>query len=103
MIILSITVHILLKDLHNGTEIKNHKIINHIKGGLIDLINAVNKKNLENGNPDKVIDIVEEILNFNKESKNKQINFKKQGKARPSGLAMRLKIKTPNKCFKCYQ
>ena len=65
--ILSIIVHLLLKDLLNGTDIKNLKIVNHINGGLINLSNAVNKKNLENENSNKIIDIVEEILNFNKQ------------------------------------
>ena len=37
---------------------------------MIDLRNAVNKKQIpKNENPDKVIDIVEEILNFNKQQK----------------------------------
>ena len=37
---------------------------------MIDLRNAVNKKEIPKiENPDKVIDIVEEILNFNKQQK----------------------------------
>ena len=37
---------------------------------MIDLRNAVNKKEIpKNENPDKVIDIVEDILNFNKQQK----------------------------------
>ena len=37
---------------------------------MIDLRNAVNKKEIpKNENSDKVIDIVEEILNFNKQQK----------------------------------
>ena len=46
---------------------ENEKIINHFNGALIDLSNAGNKKNLENENLDKVIDIVEDIRNFNKQ------------------------------------
>ena len=43
---------------------------------LIDLRNAVNRKEIsENENPDKVIDIVEEILKFNKQQKRKRTYF----------------------------
>ena len=53
---------------------------------LIDLRNAVNqKKTLKNENPDKIINIVEEIIYFNKQQK---------GKRRSLGLATRLKILT---------
>ena len=57
-------------------KLKMEKIVNHINETLIDLRNAFNKKKiLEDENPDKVIDIVEEILNFNKQQKAKVIKL----------------------------
>ena len=39
---------------------------------MIDLTNAVNKKTIpENKSPDKVIDLIEQILEFNKQQKGK--------------------------------
>ena len=62
----------LLKDLHNVNETENEKIVGHINNVLIDLRNAVIRGKIPiNENPDKVIDIVEEILNFNKRQKGK--------------------------------
>ena len=57
----------LLKDLHKANKSKDEKIVNHVNDALIDLRNTVNRKELpENKNPDKVIDIVEEIFNLTK-------------------------------------
>ena len=54
---------------------------------MIDLRNTTNKKgNPENENKNKIVDIVENILDFNKQQK---------GKGRPSDLAMYIKILTP--------
>ena len=58
----------LLKNLQNTNENSNDV--------LIELRNAVNRKKSENENPDKIIDIVEEILNFIEQQK---------GKGRPLG------------------
>ena len=51
---------------------------------MIDLRNPINsKETLKNENPNKIINIVEKILDFNKQEK---------GTARPLDLATRLKI-----------
>ena len=60
----------LLKDLLNNNRTKNEKIVNHVNNVLIDLKNAVNRKEIpKNRKPNKVIDIVEGILKFNKQQK----------------------------------
>ena len=57
----------LLKDLYNSIGTKNQKIVNHVNNALINLKNAVNRKEIpENENPDKAIGIVEEILKVSK-------------------------------------
>ena len=48
--------------------------MSHVNNSLIDLVNAINRKEIpENENPDKVIDIVEEVLNFSKQQKRKNV------------------------------
>ena len=60
----------LLRQLHNSSGIINQKILNRAKNALIELRNAVNRKKFpKNEDSEKVIDIVEEILNFNKREK----------------------------------
>ena len=77
----------LVKDLISAKHNKNEKLVNNISNGLIDLRNDINKKEIpENENPKKVADVVEKILDFNKQQK---------GKEAPSDLAMQLKILTP--------
>ena len=49
---------------------ENDKLVKVIKSGLIDLkdeIEKMSKKETENENPDKILKIVEEILEFNKQ------------------------------------
>ena len=59
-----------MKNLYKVNEAKNEKIENHVNNALIDLKNAVSRKEIpENEDPDKVINIVEEMLNFNKQQK----------------------------------
>ena len=54
---------------------------------MIDSLNAINKKRIpENENPNKIVDIVEKILGFNKQHK---------GQGSPSDLAIHIKILTP--------
>ena len=54
---------------------------------MIDLRNSINNEEItENENPKKVVNIVEKILDLNKQQK---------GKGRPSDLATRIKILTP--------
>ena len=62
---------------------ENNELVNVIKSGLIDLkdeIKKMSKEEIENEKPDKILKIVKEILEFNKE--------KQQG--------FNLKILTPN-------
>ena len=48
----------LVKDLYKPDKTRNKKIVNHVIEGLIDLRNAVNKKEIpEKEDLDKVIDI----------------------------------------------
>ena len=77
----------LLKDLYNSNGTKNQKIVNHVNNALINLRNAVNRKEIpKNENPDKVLDIVEEILKVNKQQKGKRL---------PLNLTTSLKILSP--------
>ena len=51
------------KNLYKANQAKNKQTINQVNDGLIDLRNALSKKkNPENENPDKVVDIVEKSL-----------------------------------------
>ena len=64
---------------------ENNEIVNVIKSGLIDLkheIKNMSKEEIENEKPDKILEIVKEILNFNNK-------IQKQ-------LGLGLKILTPN-------
>ena len=56
----------LAKDLHKASQARNEQIVNQVNDALIDLWNAVDKKEIaENENPDKGINIVEKILDIN--------------------------------------
>ena len=49
-------------------------MVNLVNDALIDLRNAANKKEIyENESPDKVVNIIEKILDFNKQQKDKGI------------------------------
>ena len=64
----------LVKDLISAKQNKNEELVNNINNGLIDLRNDINRKEIpENKNPNKVADIVEKILNFNKEQEGKRL------------------------------
>ena len=77
----------LVKDLYKFNQNKNDTIIKYLNESLIDLGNSINSKNIpENENPKKVVNIVDKILEFNKEQK---------GKRRLLDLAERIKILTP--------
>ena len=63
----------LLKDLISAKQSKNKKLINNINNGSIDLKNNINRKEVPgNENLKKVADIVEKILEFNKQQKGKE-------------------------------
>ena len=77
----------MLRDLYNSSRSINEKIVNRVDNALIDLSNAVNRTEIsENENPDKIVDIVEEILKFNKQQKENGL---------PLNLAISLKILSP--------
>ena len=77
----------LTKDLYEDNQIKNDRILSHLNESLIDFKKSVNGKEIpKNGNPNKIIDIVQKILDFNKQQK---------GRGCPLELAIHLKILTP--------
>ena len=62
------------KILYNSCETRNEKIVNLVNNVLIYLRNGVNRNEIpKNENPGKVIDIVEEILKFKKQQKEKDL------------------------------
>ena len=67
------TLSYLTEDLYYySEEIKNYEIIKNINNGLIELSNSINSKEIpENENPEKVVNIVEKIIDFNKKQKGK--------------------------------
>ena len=59
----------LTKYLIRAKQVKNKQLVNN---ELIDLRNTINKKELsENENLNKIVDIVEKIINFDKQQKGK--------------------------------
>ena len=85
----------MVKYLYEGNQNKIDKIVKNINESLINLRNSINSKEIpENENPKKIVNIVEKILDFNKQQK---------AKGCPSDLALvakvfdreRIKILTP--------
>ena len=77
----------LAKYLSTAKQSKKQQLVINVNDELIDSLNAINKKRIpENENPNKIVDIVEKILGFNKQHK---------GKGSSSDLAIRIKILTP--------
>ena len=69
------------KELYNSNQTINDDILKHINDALIELKRDINVKiNPENENPKKIFNIVEKIINFDKQQK---------GKGRPLMLASR--------------
>ena len=63
---------IVLMYLIRATQVKNEQLVNNINDGLIGLRNAINRKEIpQNENPNKTADIVQKILDFNKQQKSK--------------------------------
>ena len=55
-------------------QAKNEQLVNNINGIMIDLRNAIIKIEVpENENPDKIVDIAQNILDINKQQKGKGI------------------------------
>ena len=62
----------LAKYLIRATQAKNEQLVNNINDKIIDLRNAIIMKNTpENENLNKIVDMVEKILNFNTQQKGK--------------------------------
>ena len=58
----------LAKDLIRAKQAKNGQLLNNINDGLIDLRNTIIKKEItENKNPNKTVDVLEKILDSNKQ------------------------------------
>ena len=67
---------LLTKDLIRAAQAKNEQLLNNVNNGLIDLRNAIIRKDIpENENPNKIVHIVEKILDFNKQQKGKGIKI----------------------------
>ena len=64
------------KHTFRATQAKNEQSINNVNDGLIDLRKAIIRKEIsENENLNKIVDIVEKILDFNKQRKGKRIKI----------------------------
>ena len=86
-----ISIFIYIKKYY-ADKTRNKKIVNNANNTLIELRSAVNRSKIfNNGNPEKVIDIVEEIVNFNKQEKGKGLPLKCDRE--------KLKILTPKQMF----
>ena len=65
-----------VKDLIKANQTKNNEIVIQTIDSINKLENAVNKKEIPgNENPNKIIDIVEKVLEFNKEQKEKSLKY----------------------------
>ena len=78
MIYLTNSDMLMLLNKTNDTE-KNIKLVNLINSGLKDLKEESKKMSeveIENENPESIVNIVEKILNFNKQNQQKGTRFK---------------------------
>ena len=67
---------LLTKDLIRAAQAKNEQLLHNVNNGLIDLRNAIIRKDIPaNENPNKIVHIVEKILDFNKQKKGKGIKI----------------------------
>ena len=83
----------LVKDLIGSKQNKNENLVNNINNEKIDLIKDINRKEIpENENPKKVADIVEKIIDFNKQQRGKELSC--MSASCPLNLATQLKILT---------
>ena len=64
------SIFFLAKDLIRATQSKNEQLVNNIIDGLIDLRNTINRKEIpQNENPNKLVGIVQKVLNFHGQQK----------------------------------
>ena len=67
---------LLTNDSIRAAQAKNGQLLNNVNNGLIDLRNAIIRKDIPaNENPNKIVHIVEKILDFNKQQKGKGIKI----------------------------
>ena len=70
----------LAKDLIRATQAKIEQLVNNVNDGMIDLRNTIIRKEItENENTSKIVDIVEKIVDFNKQQKGKGITGNTSG------------------------
>ena len=70
----------MVEGLIKANQTKNSKIVNQTIDSINELKNAVNKKEIpENENPNKIIDIVEKILEFKLKDFFNNINNQQKG------------------------
>ena len=64
------TLLLLAKELYNSNQNVNGKIVKYINDSLIELKRDINTNKIpKNKNPNKIVNIIEKILNFNKQQK----------------------------------
>ena len=64
------TLLFLAKELYNSNQNVNGKIVKYINDSLIDIKRDINTNKIpKNKNPNKIVNIIEKILNFNKQQK----------------------------------
>ena len=92
------TLLFLAKELYNRNQNVNDEIFKDISDSLIELKKDINTKQFpKNENPNKIVDIVEKILNFNKQQKSKRFPSDLARIARAAKVSdhSNLKILTP--------
>ena len=76
----------LAKEFYNSNQNINDEVVKHINDSLIELKKDINTEKIRKiKNPNKIVDIVQKILNFNKRQK---------GKGLPSDLARIARVAT---------
>ena len=82
------SIHFSKKYIYKDNQNKNYIILKHFKESLIDLRNSSNIKEIpENENQKKVVNIVEKILDFNKQQKGKISTLKRRLQRLPRAIA----------------
>ena len=66
----------LAKDLIRAKQAKNEQLVNNVNAKLVNLRNSINRKKIpENENPNKIVDIIDKILHFNKQQKGRRFKI----------------------------
>ena len=86
-----------VKDLYEDKVIKNDIIAKHLNESLTHLRNFIIKKEIpENENSDEIIDIVDKIMDFNKQQKGKRLKILTSKKMLQRLLIALAQVKTSN-------